>query len=425
MRPAGLLIAPSLLLMAALSAARLSDGECADLIAPSAALRQLASPEPREVAWGARFAGETGLREAVPGLLAVLRREAGAELDRESLFLRATVLDALIRLGAEVPAADLLPHAKDLLVPAVVIALSRRPADHRPELSRLFDELETGDPDAWLAAGNLLFALRAPEFAARLLGRLRMDLRVRVFSDDKPCLEPGGSVTGCSYADVPEGWPPLAVYKLGGPPPSDWPASLPPLLPRFLVADGIRPIFARRVGGERVWFCCAGDGTDRDECRAEWLAELLRGARAKPGKDDVRRRRWWRLRPLDLPLDLGPPARIVVDVRWTGRQPFLRQVRAEEEALRATFRDGVRHLAAAGVLTREEGRALRPEVRVTVDDRRTDRRAPLPPLAPLSAARGTPRRRAAGGFRPGFRGRPPGGRGAARCPRGCSRCGGS
>lgn len=355
------------------------------------ALPAAAADRGAERAWRAYLAGRDGRIGAAQDLVETLDREAGQPLEMPSLAIRAAALDALIRLDVPVRLDRLLPHARGALAPAVTILVVRRYRNDPDALTRYFDAMEQGDSWDWLAVGNLLHGLRAPGFARRLLSRQETAVTVQVRDSKGSYCPPSGNVVGCGYKESPEGYPPLAFYRLGGPPPDDWPEDLPPLLPHTFLTDGLRPVHYRRLEGHRIWFCSSHEGPPRELCRAEWIDALLRSAGGGPPEKGTRRGGWWRMKQPTFRLTEGPPVRYETVLRWAGTPPLLRQIGRERRALEVTFRDTARRLVRAGWLTDAEARSLRLRVRFEYRDLRRNRRQALPaipvfPPAPIYPA---------------------------------------
>ncbi|HEX8188414.1 MAG TPA: hypothetical protein VF586_08685, partial [Pyrinomonadaceae bacterium] len=171
------------------------------------ARRLLRSGENRERAWGAYLAGLYDLKAEVPRLVELLADpDAGGW---EGARVRRASLDALIQLGAEVPAEALLP-LKPSAPDEVIILLARAPHQNRQALLSLFVDQS---PDAhWLAVGNLLAETRAPGFASRLLAGLKIAGDVYVYDHEGErgygvggC---GGCGCGCETFRPPDEYPP-------------------------------------------------------------------------------------------------------------------------------------------------------------------------------------------------------------------------
>jgi hypothetical protein len=335
-------------------------------------------------AWAAYIAGQERLVEVAPDLVVMLEREEERPLKMPDLAIRAAALDALIRMDFRVPLDRLLPHARGKLAPAVTILVIRGHRNDTDALTRYFDAMEEEDSWNWLAVGNPLFERRAPGFARRLLSRHQTSVTVQVRDTQGTYRPPSGDVVGCGCTCRPEGYPPLVFYRLGGPPPKDWPDSLPPLLPRTFVSNGLLPVHYRRLEGDRIWLCTSHVGPSRAPRRAEWIQAMLHEDGEGPPEDGTRRGGWWRMRQPTFTLAEGPPVAFETVLRWAGTPPLLRQIGREHRALEVTYWDAARRLVRSGWLTQAEARTLEPKIRFTYRDLRREKRQPLPaiPLFP-------------------------------------------
>jgi hypothetical protein len=308
----------------------------------------LAAPDPGQQAWGAYLAGNYGQTKFVPELRRLLTAT------HPDVQLQA--LDSLIRLGAKVPAEELL-----LLWPThrapVLILLAMAPQDNEPPLRSLTrDDL---NPKEWTAVYNLRVANKAPGIAAELLSELTVHVSVRV--RDSETLGPGYGGTGgggvvCGGSGFRPGFPPLYSYKL-----VDLPAQ-----GDVLLAPGRHPIYYRRDLSTSTSF----NAIDKNIFRFEYLADLLA------------------TQPDQLPLQ---PA-ILREVVWKGAEAYLAELRDAREQVNRGFQGLMRQLQERELLTGREADGLRPQVEFTVIDGRAERQPPLPevPGATIPVERSTP-----------------------------------
>lgn len=184
---------------------------------PAATVRaKLASDDPATVAWGAHDAGRLGCPELVPQLRAALARLAkvrgvaqAADPHRHSV---AAVLDALIRVDASLPPAELAPWFQLRPVEAIVLA-ARAPTQHAGLLLGVVAERRPSL--AWQAACNLLLAASPTMLVPELLHGVEVQVRVDVVS-------PGTEYWGNKSTDRERGgidqrlagFPPLVTYEL-------------------------------------------------------------------------------------------------------------------------------------------------------------------------------------------------------------------
>jgi hypothetical protein len=301
-------------------------------------------------AWGAYLAGERCDGAAIPALRRLLAARLADE-SRHDRVVRRTVLDALIRLEADVPWEELevLPRSHGT---EVLVLLARRPRANRAALLELFDRPLS--QRQWLAVGNLLAAQRAPGFAARLLERLETVLRITVVEPEQ-CSVGGGSRrilggSGDAVLRVEEGWPPVARYFL-------LERCRPGARP---LAPGRRPIWVIRVEAKQGprGFGDQHRRYDRHVLRLEYLAQLLGREPDRAG------------------LERETSTRIV----WEDPRDFVREALTARGDIVARHRRVVRELLNGGLLTAEEASALEPRIVLRVEDRRELKVPALPSL---------------------------------------------
>ena len=320
---------------------------------PGEILARLGSEEMSERAWGAYLAGKENLREAVPFLVEILRTERPGR-DREGRHYFENVLDALIRLEAQVPPDALRPWLDAGYGPALILA-SRDPAAHAAPLLQLF--AKTGEKlyPYSIAVGNLLARQPPPGFTIQLLERIPLDLFVTV-------RDPGAFVgrgrsrslsvrSGDGLVRIPEGFPPRVIYQLTVDGKADGAA---------LLADGPRPVFyVREEYASDTGFGSSHRPADSPEASLEWLAALL----VRPTKDPT----------------LATSRSVHVD--WAGPDDYRNQVGRARDALLTSWFAVVRECFDRGLVSRAEALAYQPKVDLDVGDLRKEK-TDLPPLTP-------------------------------------------
>jgi len=289
-----LVLVVSLLLGSLSSSASAQDEPAPDPPAQSAAevLERLASNDPREVAWGARFAGQLRLPEATPRLLEILEGRAKVvyDADDQARHVQNHVLDALIRLDARLPADSPAFEEMGFRRAVAMIFMSRDPQPHAATLVRAFAK----DTDGRLgpeqtAAGNLLAVAPAPGFVAALLRRLPLTLAIRVRDPGS-----GGRARivgyrnlrgghGSSIARIPAGFPPVVYYDFA------FERRAGSESDAILIARGVQSVYAVRREVEEGRICCSPSLTRQAVplCEA-WLSQVLVG---EPGGFRFSRRR--------------------------------------------------------------------------------------------------------------------------------------
>jgi hypothetical protein len=323
----------------------------ADTPATPELVRQLASDDPRVVAWAAYRAGDARRQDAVPALVDTLASPRLAAANHEWGAARDVVLDALIRLEAR-PPADVLTRHYDARSEQVLILLAGPGAGRNRALLGILKD-ESGI--LWHAAAGLLLDDKAAGLAASLLGGLRLTLEVTVvdgFAGDS--LLDGGHTggIGCGVMYPGAGFPPIATYSFwttaeGG---------------AIVLTGGPRPIFYTRQ------VCKAGTGIPSGGHRP-----LIDG----PTADD-------RLALLKELLDHRLPVEAVrtLEVRWTNERQYLRDVSAAWARLARDVDKLVQLALDEGHLTADDARHILPAIDVRVRDARGRKRHPLPPIVP-------------------------------------------
>ena len=189
---------------------------------------QLESPDSREQAWGAWFAGQGKVKEAAPLLQLVAEKADGHLLD--------AALDALIQLEAKLSPALILKIYEKRKTQALVLLSKLGPEGNRP----LLDLGARANGPELLAIANMLLERRAPGTAALLLKNLKIEASLTIL-DEASAEHPGevmlGTPTFLIAGDRAAGYPPLAYYWLTDEPRGG----------DIVLATGPRNIFYQRV----------------------------------------------------------------------------------------------------------------------------------------------------------------------------------
>ena len=312
------------------------------------ARRLLESGENRERAWGAYLAGLYDLKAEVPRLVELLADPALDAGGWEEARVRRASLDALIQLGAEVPAETLLP-LKQSAPDEVIILLARAPHQNQQALLSLFVD---ASPDShWLAVGNLLAEARAAGFAARLMAGLKIagDVYVYDYEGERGygaggC---GGCGCGCNTFRSPDEYPPVFHYSLttvsyGG---------------AVVVAPGRRTVYYVRSASPAC-DCGGGSGCGpaKDQYRVEYVADLL-------GTTEE-----------ELKLEFRPSREVVCR---EARQCRLALAAVRDEIV-VGHAAALKRLLDAGLLDAAEAAELKPDITLRLNDSRERRPFPLP-----------------------------------------------
>jgi hypothetical protein len=206
------------------------------LFEPGAIRVQLESPDSREQAWGAWFAGQGKVQEAVPLLQQVVEKHV-AVLDKEmDEFPLDAALDALIQLQAKVPPALILKIYKKRTAQALVL-LSKLGPEGDPLLLDLGARAKGSE---LLALANMLLEHRTPGAAALFLKSLKIEAYLYIV-DESSVEHPGEVMLGTPAFAIASGhaggYPPLAYYWLTDEPRGG----------DIILAAGPRNIFYQRV----------------------------------------------------------------------------------------------------------------------------------------------------------------------------------
>ena len=312
------------------------------------ARRLLQSGEHRERAWGAYLAGLHGLKAEAPRLAELLAEPALAGGGWEEALVRQAALDALIRLGAEVPAETLLP-LRQTAPDEVIILLARAPQQNQQALLSLFTD---ESPEShWLAVGNLLAETRAQGFAVRLMAGLKIEASVHVY-DSEGERGYGGGCGGCGrFCDFfrpPDGYPPVFYYSL----------TTADVRGAVVAAPGRHTVYYVRAPsppcGRGLGYGCGRPS--RDEYRVEYVAGLL-------GTTEEL-----------LKLEAHPFREVVCqDARQCRRA-----LAAVRDELVGGHAEALKQLLDAGLLDAAEAAELKPDITIRVNDSRDRRPFPLP-----------------------------------------------
>ena len=314
--------------------------------------RQIMAKDSAKIAWAAYSAGKQRVRELAPDLRRVLGTlEKRVQTDPKVKFAARSVLDALVRIDAKVPAAELAPWMNRFDVMALILA-GREP-EHNAGLLLQIVEGYYWDK-LWQAACNLLLTAVPAMVMPKLLDQASVTLNVVVVSDDEgwiafmaSCCCGGGSM------QRPAGFPPTALYSLHAGTPDR----------SVLLADGPQAISylrSERAGREFGIGSCSTT-VDRPDYALRCLAAL-----AGYGPQE---------RPLQSVMS--------TEVEWS-TVAALRETVAQETALiRAEYRELLEELARRKLLPKARAAHLTLSLRIEVEDERDDedKSIPLPSLS--------------------------------------------
>jgi hypothetical protein len=177
----------------------------------------LHSGDPNRLAWGAWLAKQDRHKDLMPLLNGVVaeyhpNEEFSSQPGRDRHDTLLTVLDALIDLGATVPAGEARRLYPEFPAQSLIF-LVRWP---QPDDSALLDIARIAKANwNWLTAGNVLVKNRTPGFAALLLPRFTQHLTISVVNvGTGGSSTSGGSECGVSMRAPKASWPTVGLYAL-------------------------------------------------------------------------------------------------------------------------------------------------------------------------------------------------------------------
>jgi hypothetical protein len=323
----------------------------------------LKSNDSRTQAWGAYLALRDRRMDAMLALFEMLANypTTGEESeqtssDRHDAMLEA--LDALIQLGARVPAADAQRIYPVFPVQSLIL-LARSKGDASSALLSIFKS-EQRWPVAWLAAGNLLAQQTVKGFAAAVVEGMTIHAQVTVVDANRQY--GGGEGISCGPGDRSSdkaGWPPVGLYEFGG-------CGDGIVSGATILAAGADPATYRRTVGANY---AAGDTSacvcnlDRDLVRQHYLTRLI-GISAEE-----------------------PPVHVHVShtIVWQSPDGYVRDLNDFVDRQQLSFGELARQLGLRGLLNDEEVKILRPMLQLVIGDRRASREPALPAVGPFAA----------------------------------------
>lgn len=322
----------------------------------AAVLKELRSSDPASVARAAFEAG--GLYRSKEALLPTLVTAASRlpwTTARHGRRVVKHLFDALIRLDGTLPMEVLERYDASPYTSTEVLILAARSGEAaHPLLRRVLSRaLRDGKTDAaGIAAGNLLATAGDAQLAPLVLPhvRPRVYLSVRDQDDWEGRSIGIGAGTACARCTTPEGFPRAVWYTL----------SLSGLAwQRSLVAKGpVNSVWYRRHEAKsRAYFGCTQDrNLDATAIGLGWIATLLGTT------------------PEQLPVT----SRYFRAHRWESREGFVAYVAGVRGEVRRAIDALLDTMVRGKLLASGQRREARIAVHFEVEDRRHDRRVPLP-----------------------------------------------
>ncbi|MHC4077919.1 MAG: hypothetical protein ACYST0_05685 [Planctomycetota bacterium] len=318
-------------------------------------LNRLKSYDQAQVAWGAHLAAKHGVTQLIPDLRKTL--DGLVERKGRHTFAAMALLDALIRLQADVPPKELEPWLGGHTLPAAMVLMARNPKKHDELLLDIFD-IHGKDPwksHSWLAAGNLLVAIKSRKIASRILAGVRVSVSVNLYDTDSDMSQNyaiglGGGVGGTSgrRLRIPKNYPPVPLYRL----------EKKNLRKARLLAPGAKPIYYRRLLSSSYRLRSSYTYEDISRRKLEWICALL----------DIQIHKQ--------PFQLWDGARIT----WQDGDAYVRKVKAERTKVEGAFRSLINRLHGKGLVSKDEVLDVNPAVSTQVFDHRQNDQTPLPEI---------------------------------------------
>jgi len=325
-------------------------------LSPSAeARRLLQSPNLRDRAWGAWYAGVSHDPSLRPALLDQLRRaQALRESARDSAEYAyiQSLFDALIQIPGSAPVDALMPFEKSWR--AEIIILLARGSTQESETALLAIRGHEVPDAEWKAVNDLLFQMGSRPFFQAAFAEIQLTHRF-IVADQDVGLCGGMSGCGVSKRHFPAGYPPIALYQFNQDmtKPGD-----------VLLSESQVPVYFRRsvvpTDGEAEWMECQSSPTFTT-VRQMTLAQFL-GA----------------IEDLSLAESEGlfmPITR----VRWHGAFETASEMEMQLDEQSAAFRKLVADAQKRNLL---EASGMVIGIATTIDDVRRDRSERIPAVAP-------------------------------------------
>ncbi|MBO0860936.1 MAG: hypothetical protein J2P21_21120 [Chloracidobacterium sp.] len=311
--------------------------------------RLIQSASTRDRAWAAYLIGEYKLKEFAPALIELLNPNS-FDPEGEIGFVYRAVLDGLIRMGVSAPSDSLMPLYKRFPDETLII-MARSPSEHRKALLSIAEQ--PGREACWVAACNLLAESEAPGFAEFLLKSLKIKVEIGVYDGGNRMGTGGGSslCIGDGMFQVPDGFPPTALYQLTDEPERD----------AVVVAPGAHPVFYERqvvepgVANQRGIGVYNGS-VERDRYCIEYLAALLQVSQ------------------------LEIQERYSKSIVWAGIEQYKVEAISFRELVKGNFERLKRQCVEKELLSESEAESLNPNLIITVRDLRENKTPQLPEI---------------------------------------------
>jgi hypothetical protein len=308
--------------------------------------------DPRLRAWGAYVVLRDRRTEAIPDLLAMVAgfpvvEEVATQTDVDQHDAMLGVLDALIQLGAQVPAGDAQRLYPEFPVQSLIL-LTRSQEDTTPAFLQIFKS-ERRWPAAWLVAGALLVERRAEGFPQAVVEGMTVHALVMVTEAGSGSRLGGGSMCclGGGLPRLKNEWPPVGVYAFDSCGESLHSGAM-------VLAGGTDPAYySRQVTA--TYQSAGGSGCgcnpDQDLVREHYLTEMLSDSSERP---PVR-------------------AHVSHTIAWQDLNTYRSELVNFIGDQKHMFAELARRLGENGLVSATDAKSIRPKLDIRVWDQRATR----------------------------------------------------
>jgi hypothetical protein len=306
----------------------------------------------RDRAWAAYLIGEYGLKEFAPALIDFLSPNLPGP-EWEITYVHRAALDSLIRLRVSAPSNSLTPLYESFPAQTLII-LARSPSENGEALLSIAEQ--PGCETCWVAACSLLAESKAPGFAAFLLKSVKIKIEIAVSESGNKGYWSGGSSSSvaCGVFQVPDGFPPIALYQLIDQPRRD----------AVVIAQGPHPVFYERQVVEPGIENQKGAGvTDQSVERSLYCLEYLAALLGQGASELELREKYSK------------------SIAWSGIKRYKVDVISFRELVIGNFERLKKQCVERKLLSEAEAEALRPNLIITVRDMRENKTPPLPEIS--------------------------------------------
>jgi len=310
-------------------------------------IKRILSTDSPSSAWGAYYAGKSRLKESIPTLLELVKRQ-NRRLNGPVPLVKKAALDALIRLDADVPAGLLYHGLNEVCLAETLILLAKNPEKNRNGLFYLMD-YDDVDNQHWWATAAVLTSLNPLGLAERLLKEARLTLCVTVCDQGEKrgstCSEGSGGLR--SWSATANLYPPKSTYIFSTNPEKG--AVVLQAKPIVIYYQRSEDTRRSRTGG------IVGPIT-----RSKYAFKFLRTMLAKAADD---------FHSIDMSS---------LTINWVNEQDYIDKVNSKLCWLRINHKRLLDMLYEQYLLSTDACNCIRPMIEIKVYDKRRDKNPPLP-----------------------------------------------